>query len=335
MKKIISIAAAAAMSFSMAAAVNAENNPSVYVDGTKIAFADQAPVILGEGTTLVPARGVFEAMGADVQWDEANRRVTIESEDNIKRIFLTIDDPDMTTWTFTSIFHADEATVKLDIAPQIINDRTMIPLRAISEAMGADVQWDPDAYSVIITTADYEEYTPPEDVNIPSDKTVKTGMSVTSSVDSVSAGDTVDIYVNVSNMPANAYLSGVTALVSYNKDDFEYVGSSLCRKSPTTEGVIIDVPAAVQADNPEYLDSAAKAVIATLEDTIAEPGAAARLTFKAKTNNGGDFALVNSYETLRGYDNTFTFTQSDSGKLFQVSGDDLYLDTTPIKISGK
>lgn len=337
MKKIIGMILAVSMAISMTAAVNAENNPSVYLDGARIDFEDQQPVILGEGTTLVPARGVFEAMGADVQWDGEKRQVRIDSDDNKTRIYLIIDNPDMSVWKFTSIFAADETVVNLDVAPQIINDRTMIPLRAVSEAMGADVQWDGEKYSVIIKSAEYEDYAPPEDPETPAGNNVKTGMTITSSTDSVSAGDTVDIYVNILNLPSDAYLSGITSLVSYSTEDFEYQGCSLYRNGQDVESSSEDenVPSALSADNPNYYDNAVKAVMITIDKFAETSGPVARLTFKALTSKGGEFALLDSYDMLRGYNNSFTFTKNDGSKIYGVSGNDLYLDTTPVKVSGK
>lgn len=338
MKKFISMALAAVMSLSMAVAVHAEDHPKVYINGTLISFADQEPVILGEGTTLVPARGVFEAMGANVGWDGEQRLVSIDTSNNITRVRLTIDDPVMKVYTFNNILAPDLTEVALAVAPQIINDRTMIPLRAISEAIGADVKWDGDAYSVIITTADNDSsYTPPADPDIPSGNGVKTAMSISSSVDSVSEGDTVDIYVNIANMPAEAYLSGLSALVSYSKEDFEFDSCSFYRDGNDIEvsNDNIDAPAGIVVKNPNYYNGVVKAAMITLDNTMTTSGNVARLTFKALTSNGGDFALVKSYDTVRGYDNIFTFTKSDNITIFEVSGSDLYLDLTPITVSGK
>ena len=338
MKKLISMAIAAVMSLSMAVAVHAENNPKVYIDGAQIYFADQQPVILGAGTTLVPARGVFETMGLNVNWDGEKRLVSVDTPDNITRIRLTIDDPVMKVYTAKSIMDADLTEVELGVAPQIIGDRTMIPLRAISEAVGADVKWDGKAYSVFITSKDYEEYIPPEDPDIPSGEGVKTAMSLTSSVDSVSEGDIVDIYVNIANMPSDAYLSGLATTVSYSKEDFEYVSCSLLKGGQDLEmsDDNVDAPAGVLASNPDYHNGAGlKAVIITLDDSLPRSGKIARLTFKAKTSNGGDFALINSYDMSRGYDNAFTLMQKDTNEILNIDGEDLYVDTTAVTVSGK
>lgn len=126
-------------------------NPTVVIDGSQVIFADQKPIIK-DGRTLVPARGVFEAMGARVKWLAEERRVQIDSRDNITRVYLTIDSDNMELYKFKSIFAADKTDVKLDVAAQIINDRTMIPLRAVSEAFNCKVDWDDATITVIITT---------------------------------------------------------------------------------------------------------------------------------------------------------------------------------------
>ena len=339
MKKLISAALAAAMSISMAVAVNAQDNPKVYIDGTLISFADQNPVILGEGTTLVPARGVFEAMGMNVDWDGEERLVSVDTPNNLIRVRLTIDDPVMKVYTFKNIFAPDLTEVPLAVAPQIINDRTMIPLRAISEAVGANVDWDGNAYSVIITTKNHDDsYTPPEDPTIPSSENVKTAMTISSSVDSVSEGDTVDIYVNLANLPSDAYLSGVSALISYSKADFEYVDCSFYKDGQDTEENEdnTDASTGMALANPDYYDNALKASFITLDDSITSSGNVARVTFKALTSNGGEFALENAYNTDHGYDNALSFTNVNNfDDLFRVLGSDLYVDTTPITVSGK
>lgn len=150
-KQIISIMAAAAMAASMSAGVFAENNPSVYVDGVQIEFEDQEAVIVEE-RTLVPVRGVFEAMGAEVEWDETEQSVTVKSANGVDRAILTIGNNIMNTYHFTSLFNPNKKEVELDVPPQIMNDRTMVPLRAISETIGAEVEWDNENYAVVITT---------------------------------------------------------------------------------------------------------------------------------------------------------------------------------------
>lgn len=77
-KQILSISLAAALAVSCTGIAMAEDKtPTVFVNQGQIFFDDQAPVILGEGTTLVPARGVFEAMGAKENGKKIQELLTV------------------------------------------------------------------------------------------------------------------------------------------------------------------------------------------------------------------------------------------------------------------
>ncbi len=117
---------------------------TVNVNGTAVAFEDQTPVIEND-RTLVPVRGVFEAMGAQVDWNEETASVTVAKDDII--VVLTANDNVMTVTE-----GGESKETELDAAAQIMNDRMMIPLRAISEAIGAEVSWDGENYVVDIVT---------------------------------------------------------------------------------------------------------------------------------------------------------------------------------------
>ena len=84
-------------------------------------------------------RAVFEALGADVDWNGETRTATAVKDDIM--IELTIDSDVMTK---------SGETVTLDAPARILNDRTMVPLRAISEALGARVEWIEDLQRVVI-----------------------------------------------------------------------------------------------------------------------------------------------------------------------------------------
>ena len=148
-KKIITIAAAAALT---ATTAFADGDITVSVNGENIAF-DQAPIIEND-RTLVPMRAIFEALGATVEWDGITRCVTSTkaiTQTHSKTVKLTIDSADM--HIIDSVGNsAETAVVTLDVPAKIINDRTMVPVRAISEAMACVVEWDSEARAVIITT---------------------------------------------------------------------------------------------------------------------------------------------------------------------------------------
>ena len=109
-------------------------DPVIYVklNGEYIDFSKygQNPVI-ENGRTLVPLRSVFEALGASVEWDGATSTVTsIRGNVTVK---LTIN--------IATIYVNGEAKT-LDVAPKILNGRTMVPLRAVVEAFGCQIGWD-------------------------------------------------------------------------------------------------------------------------------------------------------------------------------------------------
>ena len=136
-------AAMAAMSMSILFAVsaNAENDVvSVSVDNTMVAFEDQTPVII-EGHTLVPIRAVFEQSGATVEWDQPTQTATIKKEGYV----VTIKYGD-------SFMYKNGEAIELEQPADVINNRTMIPVRAIAEAMDFAVTWDGHHSLILIST---------------------------------------------------------------------------------------------------------------------------------------------------------------------------------------
>ena len=127
MKKIIALVLALVLCTSMVAF--AANDISVQLDGKAIPF-DQPPII-DSGRTLVPVRAIFEALGATVDYDSATKTVISRKGDLI--IVMQINNNQM--------FVNGEAKT-LDVPAKIVNNRTLVPVRAISESMGVDVNWD-------------------------------------------------------------------------------------------------------------------------------------------------------------------------------------------------
>ncbi|MCI5605633.1 MAG: copper amine oxidase N-terminal domain-containing protein [Clostridia bacterium] len=115
---------------------------TVTVDGQDVKFKDQDPVII-EGRTLVPVRGVFEALGAEVEWIGETRQVLVKSPDT--EVQLTLD---------SNQYFVNGEAKYLDVPASLINDRTMVPVRAISESLGCSVEWDGNTNTVIINTAE-------------------------------------------------------------------------------------------------------------------------------------------------------------------------------------
>ncbi len=110
----------------------------VTVNGTPVDFPDAQPRMV-QGRVLVPLRGAFEAMKATVNWDPTTQTVICYKND--KTVKLQID----SGWA-----EVNGTRVPMDVPAQIINHRTMIPLRLISESLGCDVTWDAMTQTVVI-----------------------------------------------------------------------------------------------------------------------------------------------------------------------------------------
>ncbi|WP_134702948.1 stalk domain-containing protein [Ammoniphilus sp. YIM 78166] len=102
---------------------------SVYLDGKRLTF-EVAPTIVN-GRTLVPLRAIFESLGATVDWNGQTRTVTAAKGSTAIR--LTIGQK--------TAFKNNQA-IMLDEPAVIINGRTLVPLRFVSEAMGSTVGWN-------------------------------------------------------------------------------------------------------------------------------------------------------------------------------------------------
>lgn len=114
---------------------------SVMINGAEVDF-DVLPQI-HNGRTLVPMRKIFETIGAVINWDDNTNTVTARKDDTV--ISLTIG--------FEQAF-IDGVMSMLDQEPIVIDGRTLVPVRFISEALGADVEWLDDIKLVRITLAD-------------------------------------------------------------------------------------------------------------------------------------------------------------------------------------
>lgn len=117
----------------------AYSGAKVEINGKLVKFEDQYPIVVN-GSTLVPIRSVSENLGADVSWNGEDKSVTIQKDGC--EIVLTIDSTAVTV---------DKEQYQTPQAPQIINNRTMVPLRFIAEAYNISVDWNQDTRTVLIT----------------------------------------------------------------------------------------------------------------------------------------------------------------------------------------
>ena len=320
-KKIISIFAAAAISASGAAMLTAaaDNTVTVVVNGAKVVFADQQPVIEND-RTLIPVRGAFEAMGATVDWDGDARKVTIRDESGTKYAFLTIDSDVMETQTYKSLFDVDKAEVKLDVPAQIKNDRTLIPLRAVGEALGADVSWDGDTYTASITSKKVSE----------EKKSQLLGLSLAQG-ESLNDDEAV-VLLNISNMSAypDTYVSSVTATLNYDPSVLELISSTPCNAEA-------DIPlssSVIGGDNPKFEDGKLKAlyIIADEENAAKADGSILKLTFKKLSNEASKVSISTDYASDRDYDTSIILTKLGDTAETAYDGINLNIDTTELEV---
>lgn len=111
------------------------------IDGNKIPIDDSgSSAYIKNGCTMMPLRGIAEAMGVEVEYNDTDRTVGLMSAD--KDVEISIDAATITV---------DGNEKQLLNTPEIINNRTMMPLRDVAEALDCDVSWDGENQTVYIS----------------------------------------------------------------------------------------------------------------------------------------------------------------------------------------
>lgn len=111
----------------------------VNLNGEHIWMDDCLPYIKSD-RTMVPMRAIFEALGAEITWDDTTK-TAIGVKDGVE-VKITIGE---------NVLYKNGEAIDLDCAAEITNDRTMVPVRAISEAFGCTVNWNDETKTVEIT----------------------------------------------------------------------------------------------------------------------------------------------------------------------------------------
>lgn len=114
---------------------------TVLYNGTRVSFHayDQNPEIV-DSRTLVPLRAIFESMDAEVTWDQATQTATAVRGGITVSIAIG-----------SNTLYKNGKAIEVDVPAQLINSRTMVPARVIAESFGANVQWNGNGYTVLIT----------------------------------------------------------------------------------------------------------------------------------------------------------------------------------------
>ncbi len=143
---IISLLVISSISFALELSIDNDTTTytgpdvSLYLNGALFTPSQgQMPPVIIDGRTLVPVREVFEQLNGKVDWDNESRKAIISMNGNT--IILTIN---------SNVALVNDAPTSLDVPAKIINDKTMVPVRFISENCGLLVDWNDETKSVLI-----------------------------------------------------------------------------------------------------------------------------------------------------------------------------------------
>ena len=157
MKKAISILLMVVM-MAMCMGVSAQSDVKVTLDGNEIFFLDAQPFIDERDRVLVPIRFVSEALGALVDWENESQTAIIkQGRDEIR---YTVYQP---------MAYLNGEIMVMDTYGILKEDRTLVPIRFISELLGCTVVWNENTLTVVITSPkDALEFPEPDiSVNYP------------------------------------------------------------------------------------------------------------------------------------------------------------------------
>lgn len=110
---------------------------------TKIDENDAIVPTTKNDRTLLPLRFIAEEMGAEVSYDDATRVITIKGDD--REIIFTVGSTE---------YSVNGEKMTLETAPEVTEGRTLVPLRALCEALGKYVFWD-ERNTGLIAISDY------------------------------------------------------------------------------------------------------------------------------------------------------------------------------------
>ncbi|KGR76856.1 copper amine oxidase N-terminal domain-containing protein [Ureibacillus sinduriensis] len=127
-----------AFSYLTANNANAAGNISIDINGEKQSFSNKA--IVENGNTLVPLRGIFEELGATVYWNPETQ--TINAKKGNTDVWLKIGSKQT---------KVNGVVNYISVPAKVKNGSTLVPLRFISESLGATVDWNQKAKSIKIT----------------------------------------------------------------------------------------------------------------------------------------------------------------------------------------
>lgn len=131
-KRLFAIVSAIILGFESLAA--AATDIKIKVNGEILQCNPEAEV--RNERVMVPMRAIFEKLGAIVYWDEETHVISAVKDDFL--MLLQVDNPKM----FLYYSNGEKKEEDLSSAPIIVEDRALVPVRAVSESFGVDVNWN-------------------------------------------------------------------------------------------------------------------------------------------------------------------------------------------------
>lgn len=113
---------------------------------TPISFSDQQPIVVND-RTLLPIRAIAEYYGWDVTWNEEQKKVLIENDTKLLQFYINVGGSEQSKTSISPTWNK----ISMDVPPMIFNGRTLLPIRAVAEALGLQVEWLPTENAVLLT----------------------------------------------------------------------------------------------------------------------------------------------------------------------------------------
>ncbi len=139
-KKIFTKASAAALMLFTAAQPAAAADIAITVNGSPLA-ADVPPTVINS-RVMLPLRACAEALNAAVNYDAATGQIDVFAGADKIELMLN-----------SAVATVNGQAAQMDVEPQIVNSRTLVPLRFLGEALNAQVEWQAQTNTVAITAA--------------------------------------------------------------------------------------------------------------------------------------------------------------------------------------
>ena len=119
----------------------------VKVKVNNVDVVSPVPAQIVNDRTMLPMRSIFERIGAKVTWMESEKIIFAT-----KGSFLITMQIDNNIMSVQQVENDEIIKIVLETPPFIINGSTLVPVRAVAESLGCSVKWDPQTYTVDIST---------------------------------------------------------------------------------------------------------------------------------------------------------------------------------------